>query len=154
MKRTALALCLLLPACGDAGTPGPTPEATFETVRKAVADRRWGTVFDLLAGKELERFKRQLDADRSMNEEQRNELLEELGLSARELDAISPRDYYIRFTEVRSRAKPELTDRIAKAGIDEVKVDGERAVITYRTGEKSREMELARREGLWYVVRW
>jgi hypothetical protein len=157
MKRIALitlAAGLLLPACGDTGKPGTTPQATFESVREAVADHEWGVVYDLLEGREIERVKRQLETDRTLLEEQRQELLEELSISAGQLETMSARDYFIRYTEVRSRARPETIERIAKAEILETKVDGEKAVITWQAGTETKEMELALREGLWFVTRW
>ncbi len=149
----ALFPVLLLATCG--GDAGTSPEATFAAAQKATAEQRWGDLYDLLDIEMVDRKKMEMEPLRSADEQIRKELCADLGITPDEAKSLSVREYFILVTKLQAEARPETLANLANASVVGVKRDGERATLTYKTGEGREEtMVFARRENRWLIARW
>jgi hypothetical protein len=149
----ALLPVLALAACD--GAAGTSPEATFAAAQKATAEQRWGDLYDLLDLEMIDRKKLELEPLRTADEQIRKELCADLGITPDEAKSLSVRDYFILVTKLQAEARPETLTNLANASVVGVKRDGDRATLTYKTGEGREEsMVFVRRESRWLIARW
>ena len=152
--RTTTALItisLLLVACSG----GSTPEAAFETMKARAAARDWGGFYDLIAPSvrkqaeaKWEVSKKELDTDAGRM------VTTGLGLDPEKVSQMSLREFFVALIGKRtemSDGQPGQLTAFANAVITDKKVEGDRATILYKTGDREEELKMAKEGGSWYL---
>ena len=151
MKRSTAVLALMaltLAACGGGG-PGNTPEATYEAARRVVADKDWDGLLEFIPPSEWEENEKEFKAERDAGK--LSGTAADLELDAEAVKTMSYRDFMVKMLEVAATKKPEQLEKIVKAEVVETKIDGDKATITTKIGDKKDEVRLVKENGVWYM---
>ena len=148
-----LVLALTLSACG--GGAGATPKSTFEASKNAVANKDWSALFDLIAPsarkkmeKEFEDQKKLMDNPESMEAKM---LMGMLGISAEEMKNMTMRDMFVKMMTTATKMNSDEVARMKTAKIVETRIDGDKATMKVKMGDREKTITLVREDGKWYM---
>lgn len=159
MLRTCVgvvALAILFAACGGGSGGGSTPEATFETMKKAVTNKDWNGFFDCVAPSALEEqekeFNEGIGKEGPEGDMARAMMAGMLGKEPDELKGMNFRDFMVAMMDKAVEMDPDGFAQVKDAVIVESKIDGDKAVLKVKTGDDTDDMEMMKVDGKWYLT--
>ena len=74
-----------------------------------------------------------------------------LGVSPDEIKGMSFREFTIKMMEAIAKKDPKNIDRFKDATIEDSKIEGDKATLTLKGGDKTRTFKLHKTDGVWYL---
>ncbi len=152
---SSLAILLLCAGCGGSSGPGSTPQDTFAAAQDAGSSKDYAAIAELYEPKQLDEM---MGMFRSMaSSPMGGELLKEMDLTAEELEDMSSQELFAHMARAAAEGKSgnemkaESFDQMRGAEIVDTTVNGEHAVIKWKTSSETGALNLVRVDGKWFI---
>ncbi len=139
------ALALVVAACGGGAA---TPQETFEALRKCAEDKDYGGIYDLMSPAGKKGIEEEFAGAKKRWEGTPPELRADLvKVSIDPTSCADAREFFCRGLERESGRVAEL----ATAVVTETKVEGDRARVLFKSGDRADDMKMEKVNGKWLL---
>jgi hypothetical protein len=130
--------------------PAETPEETFANIKKIFANEEWSKVADFIPPSKI------VEAEAEFKEQMADPgaalMLAMFEIDPEKAKTMTYREFMAAMFETMMKKDPIQMEEVMGSEILETIIDGDKATLKVKAGDKENDIELLREDGLWYMA--